>query len=600
MRRAEFAAVGAVTVAGVAGWLLPAPRAGSAGAALWLPVAIPVIWACLFLYVPARLAGWWAWREVERVTPRAGDRRALGVVLLLGLGLLLWGIDWGLAGDAWAPDELRPDLVREALQRRFAGGWHDKYPPMHYAVLAIPVSAFELASRLSMLAADSVASHAAQLAMMRLVSVLMGLGTLVAAYLCGAELSGPRRGILAALALLLTPVFLYYGKVANLDMPALCWLGFALLAFQRILRAPRLADYVLLGVSAAAAVATKDQAYASLALLPPAVVFITARRQAAAGWLAKLGAALVDARFLAAAGATVAASIVLHNALFNFEGFVSHFTLLSTLGDLAIVPRTVAGYADLTLRTIGLFRLSLGWPLFVLAVAGVAGAAARRERRWWLWLLLVPLAFHLTFTWVTLYVCDRYLFGGIFVLALFAGSACGDLLESARARRLSWAAAAGALAFSLLYSSSIDVMMSLDARNAARAWVRAHAGGGTIVGVIGRSYVPYLGPPVRAVFVNASVEDVRRVNPGLVVINARLATRYDTERASSGREMLRALEDGSLGYVEVFRYRAPLPAWALLQYEKDFRGRRESVLTNLDKVNPEMVIYGRRRGQVLN
>jgi hypothetical protein len=54
------------------------------------------------------------------------------------------------------------------------------------------------------------------------------------------------------------------------------------------------------------------------------------------------------------------------------------------------------------------------------------------------------------------------------------------------------------------------------------------------------------------------------------------------------------LDDGSLVNAEAFRYRAPIPAWALLQYEAPFRGSGESPITNLDKVNPEMVIYRRR------
>ena len=79
------------------------------------------------------------------------------------------------------------------------------------------------------------------------------------------------------------------------------------------------------------------------------------------------------------------------------------------------------------------------------------------------------------------------------------------------------------------------------------------------------------------------------------MLNARFARRFELARRPEGRAFLRALADGSLGYDEVFRYRAPLPAWALLQYEAPFRGPGESPLTNLDKVNPEMVVY-RRRG----
>jgi hypothetical protein len=575
-----------------------APAKRTAGARRWLPlvrvlsVAIPVVWGCLFLYVPVRLAGAWAWREVERVTSRIGDRRALGLTLLLGFGLVIWGIEWGLV-DTWGVDELRPGLVREVIERRFSDGWYDKYPLMHYAVLAIPVSAFEIAGRYSILASDSLLSHVAQLAMMRLVSVIMGLGTLLAAYLCGVELYGPRRAVLATLALLLTPLFVYYGKTANLDIPFMCWFGWALLAFLRILRTNRCADYVRLGLAAAAAVATKDQAYASLALLPLAVVFVNARQQSSPTWWGRLAAAVVDRRVLAAGGAAAVAFAVLHNVMFNFGGIVSHFRLLSNVADIAVVPRTFAGYAELSARTVDSFRLALGWPLFVMAVIGIASATARKERRWWLWLLVVPLSFHLTFTWVVLYICDRYLFGGIFVLALFAGSALSDLMENRRWWPAAWTTVAGSLVYSLLYASSINVMMNRDSRNVARGWVLAHADEGASVGMIG-AYLPSMGPPIDGVRLGASAADVMQVKPDWIMLNARFARRFETERSPAGRELLDALKNGTLGYSEAFRYRAPMPAWAFLQYDAQFRGSGESVLTNLDKVNPEMTVYRRR------
>jgi hypothetical protein len=112
------------------------------------------------------------------------------------------------------------------------------------------------------------------------------------------------------------------------------------------------------------------------------------------------------------------------------------------------------------------------------------------------------------------------------------------------------------------------------------------------VGMVG-SYMPNLAPPIRAANLTPSVDAVRDTNYGLIMINARFAQRFAAERSSTGRDMIRGLEDGSLGYTEVFRARTPVPSWALLQYETPFRGTGESLLTNLDKVNPEMVIYRR-------
>src|SRR5260370_41198299 len=67
-----------------------------------------------------------------------GHRLALGLLLLLSLGLNAWAIDWGLPSPSgWAPDELLPSAVLEGMSRGFSGGWHGKYPPLHYYVLSV-------------------------------------------------------------------------------------------------------------------------------------------------------------------------------------------------------------------------------------------------------------------------------------------------------------------------------------------------------------------------------------------------------------------------------------------------------------------------------
>jgi len=572
-----------------------APRAaleGTASERAWIraaAVAVPVAWALLLIYLAARFAGVWLWRDVARVAPDIKNRRALAAVLASALVLTVWGLTWGLDG-AWAPDELSPGLVRELIDRRFGDGWFDKYPVMHYVLVSIPVSAFEIASRLGLLPSDSLASYLGQLAMMRLVSVLMGIGTLIAVFLCAAELYGPRRAVLAAWCLLLTGLFVFYGKVANLDVPFMFWFGLAMLGFLRIWTRNRTADYVLLGAAAAAAVATKDQAYASLALLPIGVIASNMRSSSAVAWWRRLLAALGNRRMLLGGVVSALTFVVCHNVVFNFGGVVEHFRLLSTLGDLAIAPRTLAGYLSLTTLTGELFRFALGWPLLLAALGGIATAAWHRDRRWWLWLLLVPLSFTLTFTFVTMYVNDRYLFGGVFVTALFAGSFLADALDRWRSRAGGRAVVAGVLGYSLLYAGSVNVMMLVDSRKAVRPWLEAHGVEGQRVGVIG-SYMPEVGPAFRPVNLRAERAAVAASMPEWLVLNGRYASRFEKERSPLGRELMAALADGSLGYVEVSRHRGALPGLALLQYDPQFSNSRESTWTNLDKINPEVILY---------
>jgi hypothetical protein len=590
MRRAElFAVVGLAAASVAAAWALPRP------APISIALIIPILWGGLFLYLPARAASWWCWRQVEFAAPNAEDRRALALVLALGFGLLIWGIDWGLASRSWAPDELRADWVRDVLDRGLSSGWYDKYPWLHYAVLGIPVSAFELAERFGILAPGGAAAWSAQLFLMRAVSVLMGLGTLVASFLCAVELTGARHAVLAPLVLLLTPVFLYYGKLANVDVPSLCWFGWAMVAFLRVLRGGVMRDYLWLGIAAAGSIATKDQAYASLGLAGVAAVVVTARRLEARTWWEKLGRVIIDRRIAAAAAASVLAFAAFHNLLFNFAGFVSHVRLLLTHDYLGWLPREPASYLSLAGSTLSIFRWAFGWPLSAVAALGILGAVVRRERRWHLWLLAVPFSFYLLFTCVTMYVTDRFLLGGIFVLALFAGTACRDLITTARWQPIPRLAVAAACTYALAYAASINVMMDVDSRHVVRRWIAERARPGTVVAVVGGAYAPIFDPPARVAVVNPSVEAVEAVAPDFVVLNARYAERFEADRSPDGRVLMRALETGALGVEEALRYRAPVPAWAVLQYEPPMRSTAESLITNLDKVNPEMVVYHRKR-----
>ncbi|MDO8836587.1 MAG: hypothetical protein Q7V01_13380, partial [Vicinamibacterales bacterium] len=272
-------------------------------------------------------------------------------------------------------------------------------------------------------------------------------------------------------------------------------------------------------------------------------------------------------------------------------GFAEHLRVLSAFNDIAIVPRTAAGAWEMTWRTVDLWRMSMGVPFFGLAAWGIVRAWAQPERRWWLWLLLVPVSFHVTFTWVTFFVCDRYLFTGVFVLALFAGATLGDLLDATRHRRAAVGMAVVAVCLSLPYAASVNVMMNLDARKAARAWVQQQAPGGSVVGLVGR-YVPYLPPPLHAATIESSA-DAAALRPAFIIVNARFAARFQRMRSPAGRELMRDLRSGALAYRPCMDYRAPLPAWALLQYEPSFRRGGEAWWTNLDKVNPEVLVYCR-------
>ena len=147
-------------------------------------------------------------------------------VLLLALPLFAWGISWGLPSRlGWAGDEIMPRAVEQAARRGFAAGWHTKYPPVHYMVLAA------LHAPVRALAGEETSpaelDHRLILAS-RWLSVLMALGAVWAVYRAAREATDRRGAALAALAVALMPPFVYFAKTANPEMPMLFWLALSL------------------------------------------------------------------------------------------------------------------------------------------------------------------------------------------------------------------------------------------------------------------------------------------------------------------------------------------------------------------------------------
>ena len=575
------------------------PSAVAARAGWWraiasrLPVGLASVWAGLMLYLPVRLGLAWALATVRPIVRTRRARLAAWALLACGAVLLAWGITWGLPPDrhTWAADESDPDGVIEILRPRPIREWPALawYPPLYYYATAPPVAAFVLADRLGTLPRTSESWQTAALVFMRVTTLLMALATLVAVAACAAEAAGAAAAGFAALALLLTPAFLYYGKTTNVDVPYLVWVSVAMLAFVRIIRRNLLRDYLVLGVAAAAAIATKDQAYGFFVFVPLAVVIVNAQHRAREGHAAPWRHLLIDRKLWYAGALSIAVYATLYNMAFNWRGWVEHITLIRGFGDAARqFPGTCAGQLGLARHTTVLLRWSMGWPLLLLAAVGVVRALGHRNDRWLLWLLGPVASYYLAFIAVGGAAYDRFLLGVMAILAVFAGVACAWLWRSPR-RVLGRGLVAAGVLYSLSYAVSIDVMLTRDARYTAEAWMDSHVPRDEPVGLLAPiQYLPRLRERPR-LEIEPVLESLAGQRPCVIVANTRYAARFGQTEA--GQALLAALADGSLGCREAFRHRGSLPSWATLQYESWMRASHESGYSNLDKINPEIVIY---------
>ena len=465
------------------------------------------------------------------------------------------------------------------MQRRFAGGWHAKYPALHYALLA--------AAERPWVGPPSPARTDALVRAGRGLSVAMAVGLVLLVYLCGRELFGHGPALFSALVFGLAVPLPYYAKTANTDVPYLFWTAAALLAYLRLLDGHRLRHYVALALCAAAAVATKDQAYGLFLFVPLVVAAALARGRGPQ--------ALLDRRPAIAAVVAIAAFAVLTNAALNPSGFAAHVALITgpASGDFRMYGRDPRGIATLALDTVRALVFVLGLPAALAVAAGLAIAARRRtENARLLATLALPAGYWLGFLAVVLYLYDRFVLPIALVLSLFAGRALAAGLQTARARRASMAAACGIVAFSALRAVSVDVLLERDSRHGASAWLNAHAAPPASVAAVGPlEYLPRLdGLDWRRL--GPSLDRLRHVDPDVVVVNPDLARR--AVAGGSDEALYSALAEGRAGYrLAHAEPRTETLPWLDLEGVRGDDPRR--VHSNLDKVGPPVFIYVRER-----
>lgn len=547
--------------------------------ALWLPSLLAALeWLSVLLVVAA--AGATGFALLVRLVSHLraiGAPRSLGWIVAGSTALNAVGLWWGLPAG-WAPIELQPVLVLGAMATDYANGWWDAYPPVHFYLLGAAMSPVVVLDWLGRIDLHTTVWVVVMSVIVRLVSVAMAAGTIVAIYLCGQIAFTRRAGLFAAATFALAAPFLYFSKTANVDVPYLFWFALALVFYLLALRDDRMRDYVGLALAAALSICTKDQAY-GLFLLPPVVI------------LREKG---VNRRVLAAGAVSIAAFLLLDNLLFNFAGFVKHVQFITGTGssDYRLFAPTLAGRIALLRLTARLTELTWGWPVFVVSCAGVVVALVDRTvRRRAVWLLAPIAGYYLGFINVILYVYDRFTLPIALVLALFAGLAMDRLLISRKTRALAGAALGFVFAYTFLYSATVDVLMVRDSRYTVRAWLdRQKIGPDDLIGAnVLSTYLPRLDPYKYGNIV--TIDDLHMAQAKFFILNVDY-TRGENEGTALG-PLINGLEKHEVGYTKVFTARTPSPWPWLPGAHPDLVGPRlePSVVSSLRAIDPTIEVF---------
>lgn len=524
------------------------------------------------------------------------DRNKLALVgiLLISLFLNVFGLWWGMPNyySGWAADEIVPAQVQNGMAKAFSHGWNDVYPPFHFYLLTLFYSPLFLFQQIHPMPSDDLNTVLIYLG--RILSVLMGCGIVLLVYFCGREIYDELPALIAAGLTACIAPFVYYAKTLNVDVPYVFWVIGSLLFFIRILKNHRLRDYLGFAVTAVLAVCTKDQAYGFYVLSPLPILWSRHAFEKRRNGSAHPIATLFNGKNLAALGAGAIVFILIQNLIFNGDGFIAHFQFIT--GPAKIYENyahTVAGHAGLAWQSIKQLLFSFGWPSFLLCCAGVGYALLQWKKNRLLLVLLIPaVSYDIFFINVILHDFDRYFLAVGIILTLFGGKiAAAGVRSRSLGKPVSLALLALLGVYSAWYALSVDLAMVHDSRYYAEAWIQKNLPPqASIVLADDRAFLPrdYQWDGQNCVYVPRyiSMGKLKSLNPDYLVVNAYLQKRMNAQ-------FYAALKDESSPYAQIFGYRWQ-SKYLLLDRDDMYKNGKRTIVTNLDKINPDIEIFQRK------
>ena len=518
---------------------------------------------------------------IQNRPPPAG-RHPLFILMAAGFVLIMFGLMWGLPNlYDFAQDSVVPQGNLAQVNASFEKVTAFRYPPFHFLLLRACFVPARSLLQLSGLAENPKAASTFFILAARLVSAAMALGALGLIYAIGRRLWDAGTGRAAALLFALSPVTLYYAKNANLDIPYLFWLALALFFYVRILQENRRRDYLWLGLAAALAVCTKDQAYGFI-LPMPVVLFFHLR----AKFKLPLSEFLPRALHFAGPAALGFAVpfVAIHNILFDPAAFWRHVGVIVGPGSEGWRQFSRGPIGQLRLLVETVLRLCDGWTLAGLALAIYGLVVAFREggeRRTRLATLVPVLAYHLTFLAVIGYVYPRFILPMLLVLALFAGRGAVVLWRGGGLGRIAVVVLAAWIGLAGL---SVDYVMSEYPRYDAQKWLEAHASAETQLFYVGDMRdMPRFNWPLDAHPVEPTPAAIAALRPAADLIVLSFEEEHPATKSNSmriapilrrhlgdwgligapdrGKGFLERLVAGEFGYTEVARFESPISAW---------------------------------------
>ena len=431
------------------------------------------------------------------------DRTVGWIVLVFALSQLI-AVGWDLPGAyGWENDGIAPRDFFAGLAINLTPGQGHRYPLFHNAVIAvlcIPIllpaalgaEEWTLPALMDQILTVPVMTGCSLVA--KLVGLIMAcIALLVMARIARRTVSA-EAGRWAAVWAATCLSFAYYGRVSNLDGPYLMWTALAIDRLLAVAETRKRRDYILFGVLAGAAVATKDQAYAGFVL--PCLIYVLLLPLRSDRPFGPRAAHYRNTAFATLAGALSLG--LLGGGLLNPTGFLARLRELTggASHDWMSYARTPEGLLA-NVIDIGLGQETFYWPWLVVGLCWVGvgivifnrGGEGVHSRTFRLLPLCAGVSSILFFTLVVARCEHRFVLPFGFWLAYYGGVASAALLSRLASKRGPALRSAQAfLAMLVLWAAGHSLEVHLTQRGEARNEVHAYLGAldeGTVVETYG-------------------------------------------------------------------------------------------------------------------
>lgn len=523
-----------------------------------------------------------------RATARTPESANYLALIILGLGLYVPGLSWGLpALVSWSQDSIAAFRTLGAVAE-WPDHWRGRYPPLHYLILraayepllihwnAQGAADFDPDARRYRLAEPQAPKIAAMILAARGISVLMGIGAGLAIYVAARRLlRDPRTALLAAAAFMIGADFTCFAHLDNVDVPSIFWFALSLVFFARLRDTHRLRDAALFGLFGALAISTKDAVagvYPGLAL---GLIVERAARIPAQSAARRWRSAILQLHWLIGVIFFALPYLLLNGVFHNPDAYVTRMRYwLSPPPDaLHAQQATYETQWELLAAVFRYAASAVGWPMLAALIAGFTFALIHRPRL----ALLAALPAATCYAIVLApqgFVYARFLFAPLLLFYFPLADAAAAWLRRGDIPMTARLAVPILIALpSLGYAWAVGAEMRADSRYAAEEWFAQNVPPPSGVGAfaLGREpdlraqYLPRVHEMGYATYPVVMLREwFERPQPQYLILDGFTAEDFRPEQ----RACLRDLLDGKLGYrMAAFfegRYLPPRRSWAAL------------------------------------